>query len=135
MLNNNKIRVMTKLAMYEQGKGKEDIKMGKYYKQDYVRFQMLKTIVNVTFGYALILLMIGMYKSEYLISEAVTLNFVRIGQVILGFYIITVTIYVISSIIGYSFKYDKSRKKLAKYYKTLKKLSAIYNEEKSNEQV
>lgn len=133
MLNNRKIRVMTKLALYEQGKGKEDIKMAKYYKTDYVRLQMLKTIVNVTLGYALILLMIGMYKSEYLINKAVTLNFVRIGQNILGFYIITVTVYIISSIIGYSFKYDKSRKYLSKYFKTLKKLSSIYSEEKVNE--
>lgn len=133
MLNSRKIRVMTKLALYEQDKGKDDIKMGKFYKTDYVRLQMLKTIVSVTLGYALILLMIGMYKSEFLINEAVTLNFVRIGQVILGFYIITVTVYIICAIIGYSLKYDKSRKHLSRYYKSLKKLSGIYNEEKANE--
>lgn len=135
MLNNRKIRVMTKLAMYEQGTGREDIKMSKYYKTDYVRLEMLKAVVSVTIGYALILLMIGIYRSEYLINEAVTLNFGRIGQIILGFYIITLTVYIISTIIGYSFKYDKSRRQLSKYYKSLKKLNAIYNEEKVNEPV
>lgn len=131
MLNNKKIRVMTKLALYEKKEGKEDIKMSKYYKTDYVRLEMLKTIVSITIGYALILLLIGVYKAEYIISEAVTLNFVRIGQYILGFYLVILTIYVISSIIGYSIKYDRSRKTLGKYYKALKKLLHICNEEEN----
>lgn len=129
MLNNRKIRVMTKLALFEQKEGKEDITMSKYYKTDYVRLNVLKTVVNVTIGYVLILLMIGMYKSEYIISKAVTLDFIRIGQYILGFYIMIMTVYITCSIIGYSIKYDQSRKNLSKYYKTLKKLSNIYQEE------
>jgi len=133
MLNNRKIRIMTKLAVYEEKDGKEDIKMSKYYKTDYVRLQVLKSIVSATVGYILILLMIGMYKSESIISDAVKLDFVRIGQTILGFYIMIITVYVISSIIGYSLKYDYSRKYLSKYYKALKKLSNIYREEKVNQ--
>lgn len=131
MLNNQKIRVMTKLALYEKNEGKDDIRLSKFYKNDYVRLEVLKTVVNVTIGYALILLMIGIYKAEYLISNAVTMNFLRIGQYILGFYIIIMSIYVISSIIGYSIKYDKSRKTLSKYFKSLKRLSVIYKEEEN----
>lgn len=132
MLNNRKIRIMTKLALFEQTEGKEDLSMSKYYKTDYVRLNVLKTVVSVTIGYLLILLMIGMYESEYIISKAVTLDFVRIGRYILGFYIMIMTVYVTGSIIGYSIKYDKSRKNLSKYYNSLKKLSKIYSDEKSN---
>jgi hypothetical protein len=132
MLNNKKIRIMTKLALYEQKEGKEDIKMGKYYKTDYVRLQVLKTIVSVTVAYLLILLMVGMYKAEYIISKLVTFDFVRIGQYILGIYIMIMTVFVTGSIIGYSLKYDNSRKTLSKYYKSLKKLSNFYKEEKLN---
>jgi len=133
MLNNRKIRIMTKLALYEEKDGKEDIKISKYYKTDYVRLQVLKSVVSATVGYVLILLMIGMYKAESIISDAVKLDFVRIGQIILGFYIMIITVYAISSIIGYSIKYDNSRKYLSKYYKSLKKLSNIYREEKVNQ--
>ncbi|QHQ59715.1 hypothetical protein Ana3638_01980 [Anaerocolumna sedimenticola] len=132
MLNNKKIRIMTKLALYEQNEGKEDIKLGKYYKTDYVRLQVLKTVVCVTIAYLLILLMIGMYKAEYIISKLVTFNFVRIGQYLLGFYIMTMAVFITGSIIGYSLKYDNSRKSLSKYYKSLKKLSSFYQEEKVN---
>ena len=132
MLNNKKIRTMTKLALYEQMDGKEDIRMGKYYKTDYVRLQMLKTVVSVTVGYILILILIGMYKAEYIISNLVTFDFVRIGQYILGFYIMIMAVFVTGSILGYSLKYDKSRKDLSKYYKSLKKLSSFYQDEKVN---
>jgi hypothetical protein len=132
MLNNKKIRTMTKLALYEQMDGKEDIRMGKYYKTDYVRLQVLKTVVNVTVGYILILILIGMYKAEYIISNLVTFDFVRIGQYILGFFIMIMAVFVTGSILGYSLKYDKSRKDLSKYYKSLKKLSSFYQDEKVN---
>ncbi|BCJ96287.1 hypothetical protein acsn021_38560 [Anaerocolumna cellulosilytica] len=129
MLNDRKIRLMTKLALYEQKEGKEDIKMAKYFKTDYVRLQVLKTVISVTFGYALILLMIGLYHAEYIISKVVTFNFVRLGQYILGFYIIIMAIYITGAIIGYSLKYNNSRKYLSKYYKSLKRLSNIYRED------
>jgi hypothetical protein len=132
MLNNRKIRTMTKLALFEQADGKEDISLSKYYKTDYVRLQVLKTVVNVTIGYLLILLMIGMYESEYIISKAVTLDYINIGRYILGFYIMIMAVYITSTIIGYSIKYDKSRKNLSKYYSSLKKLSKIHSDEKVN---
>lgn len=132
MLNNEKIRTMTKLALYEQSNGKEDIRMAKYYKTDYVRLHVLKTAVSVTVGYILVLLMIGMYKAEYLISNLVSLDLIRIGQYILGVYIMIMAVYVTGSIIGYSLKYNKSRKDLSKYLKVLKKLDRFYQDEKAN---
>ena len=79
MLNNNKIRLMTKLAVYESKEGKEDISLSKYYKTDYVRYQTIKSIISVTIGYALILVLIFMYKSEEIIKKAVTLDYKTIG--------------------------------------------------------
>jgi len=129
MLNNSKIRLMTKLAVYEGKEGKEDISLSKYYKTDYVRYQVIKSLVSVTFGYALIMVLIVMYKSEYLIKNAVTLDYKTIGIYVLGFYIMTAALYGLISIFAYSIKYDRSRKKLSRYFKLLKRLNKIYNEE------
>lgn len=129
MLNNRKIRLMTKLAIYEEKEGKEDIRMSKYYKSDYVRYHMLKNIVSVTVAYILILAMIISYNLEIIIRDAVNLDYKKYGVYALGFYILILTIYITGSIIGYSIKYDKSRKKLGKYYKLLRKLTKMYEEE------
>jgi len=129
MLNNDKIRLMTKLALYESKTGKEDIRLSKYYKTDYVRYQVIKSIIAATIGYVLILALIMLYKSEYLIKNAVKLDYKTIGLYVLGFYIIIVAIYGLSSIVIYSRKYDISRKKLGRYYKLLKRLEKMYSDE------
>lgn len=129
MLNYRKIRLMNKLAVYESKEGKEDIHLSKYYKTDYVRLQVIKAIVSATVGYLLILLMIGLYNMEMLIKNAVSLDYKTIGTYVLGFYIMTVTVYGLGSLVGYSWKYDASRKKLARYYKLIRRLQKIYQEE------
>lgn len=129
MLNYKKIRIMNKLAVYESKDGKEDIHLSKYYKTDYVRYQTIKSIISATVGYLLILLMVALYKMEYLIQNAVNLDYATIGTYVLGFYIMIITLYGLGSLLVFSLKYDASRKKLAKYYKLLKRLNKIYQEE------
>ena len=46
MLNEEKIRIMTRAAIYEQGKGEEDIKITSYSRSDYIRYNMLKTLIG-----------------------------------------------------------------------------------------
>lgn len=130
MLNNHKIRLMTKLSIYEKKDGKEDIRLGRYYRVDYVRYQLLKTIVAVTFGYLILVLMAILYNMEYLIAEAVRLDYAAIGRTLLGIYLVLVLAFSGIAVLGYTIKYNRSRKKLAKYYRMLKRLRTIYREEK-----
>ncbi|WP_167955794.1 hypothetical protein [Anaerosporobacter faecicola] len=130
MLDNNKISLMTKLAIYEKDEG-EDIKLSKYFKMDYLRYQIIKSVVSVTVSYLILLIIIAFYKSEYLIQEAVKLDYKAIGAKVLGIYIILLTIYVFSSIVGYSLKFDSSRKRLFQYRKNLKQLRQYYIDEEN----
>lgn len=129
MLNNRKIRLMTKLAVFENKAGKEDISLSKYYKTDYVRYQVLKSIISATVGYILILALLVLYKLEHIIKNAVSLDYKTLGAYALGVYIIIVTVYGLVSLAWFSFKYDTSRKKLIRYFKLLKRLKKVYSEE------
>ena len=129
MVNMRKVRLMTKLAIYEKSEGKEDIKLGKYFRRDYIRLKILHNIVAVTIGYLLVLAMIVAYQMEYLIREAVNLDYIGIGKTILGIYIIIVTVYVMAAMVGYGLYYDYSRKKLAKYFRMLRLMRSLYQEE------
>lgn len=129
MLDNQKIKIMTDLAIYEKKKGREDIKIARYYKTDYVRYKMITTLLTTSLGYALILALIFIYQLEHLIKQAVVLDYKSIGTKILGVYIIILVIYGAFALIGYSIKYDSSRKKLGKYYRKLRHLEANYSEE------
>ena len=132
MVNMRKVRLMTKLAIYEKKEGKEDIRLGNFFRRDYVRLKNLQNIVIVTIGYLLILGMIGAYRMEYLIKEAVNLDYVGIGKLILGVYVIIITVYVMVALVGYSLYYDYSRKKLSKYFRMLRLLRSMYQEEQTD---
>ncbi len=129
MLNNRKVRLMTRLAIYEQTEGKEDVRISKYFRTDYVRLNVLKTVVAVTVGYLLILLLLVVYHSEYLIREAVTLDYHGMIMRYVGIYIIILAVYGALAMIGYMMKYRTSRKKLAKYFRMLRRLRSLYREE------
>jgi len=129
MLNNRKVRLMTRLAIYEQTEGKEDVRISKYFQTDYVRLNVLKSVVAITIGYLLILLLLILYHSEYLIREAVTLDYRGMVTRYAGIYVIILTVYGALCMIGYMIKYRASRKKLAKYFRMLRRLRSLYREE------
>ena len=129
MVNMRKVQLMTKLAIYEKTEGKEDIKLGKFFRRDYVRLKVLHNIVWVTLGYLLVLAMIIAYQMEYLIREAVNLDYIGMGRTILGVYVIVVTVYTMVAMVAYGLYYDYSRKKLAKYFRMLRRLRSMYQEE------
>ena len=76
MLNEEKIKIMNKLAMYEQGEGKKYLPVSKYYRSDYIGLAMIKNFFLVTIGYCLVLAGIAAYFGEYLIDNIHKMNLV-----------------------------------------------------------
>ena len=48
MINEEKIKVMTKIAMYEQGEGRKYLPISKYYRSDYIGLALIKNFFLVT---------------------------------------------------------------------------------------
>ncbi|MBR4795831.1 MAG: hypothetical protein IK050_05265 [Lachnospiraceae bacterium] len=136
MLSKKKIKIMFCMATYENGVGKNDLNTIKYYKSDYVRLNILKSIVSLTFAYAMILALIGMYNIDYLVKNAVKLPYQTIGFTILGIYLLLMGFYAFISISVYSLRYDAARKRMQKYFRYLKYLRKYYQSDKpaSNEE-
>ena len=126
MLNERKIRLMTKLSLYEKKEGKEDLKLAKYYKGDYARFQAWRTGIAVTIAYVLILIIAAVYKAEYFLDNAFNIDYEALGKKVLGIYVLLMAVYVIIAMLVYSLKYSESRKKLARYFRMLRKLNHFY---------
>ncbi len=126
MLNNRKIRLMTKLAIYEKREGREDIKLAKYYKSDYTRLQVLKTAIAVTISFLCLVALGIIYKMEFILNNALDIDYALLGRRILGIYLGVMAVYLVVSALCYSIKYARSRKKLAKYFRMLRKLNHMY---------
>ena len=57
MLNENKVKMMTKMAIYEKNEGKEMVKTAKYYKSDYVALGVLKSLITTTLAFIMIMIL------------------------------------------------------------------------------
>ena len=120
MLNEEKIKIMNKLAMYEQGEGKKYLPVSRYYRSDYIGLAMIKNFFLVTIGYCLILAGIAAYFAEYLIDNVHKMNLVSLGvEVILG-YVAVLVLFSVLTYIQYTVK---------NYYEELTQLSKIYGRE------
>ena len=69
MINEEKVKIMTKLAMYEQGKGRKYLPVSKYYRSDYIGLALIKNFFLVTIGYCLSVAAVAVYFGEYLLGE------------------------------------------------------------------
>lgn len=125
MLNEEKVKIMTHMAIYEKHKGKKTMKMTKYFRGDYVSWNLIKTILSVTIAYLLGLLCWGLYHLEYLLENIYTLDIVPLVKNILFYYAVSLGIYVVLGYIVYNIKYSKAMKSLKKYRQGLKTIKQI----------
>ena len=50
MLKKEKIRLMTKLARYESGEGKEELRIARYYRSDYIGLALFRNFFLASIG-------------------------------------------------------------------------------------
>lgn len=129
MLSEKKIRLMIRLADYEQNQGKIDLERTKYFKLDYIRYEILKTLVSVTSAVVLILLLIGMYHLEFLITNALELNYAWMARYFLISYILLLFLFSLVTVSVSSVRYEASKKRVKEYYSTIQELISFYKEE------
>ncbi len=133
MLNEERIKLMTKLAIYEQSEGKEDLPLSKYYRTDYLTLKMINSAITMTIGYILVLVAIVVVNAEELLAELVGMDLLALGRKILIYYIILFIANMIATYLIYSYKFSASRDNLNKYNAMLKELYGMYKKEGNNE--
>lgn len=133
MLNNQKIKKMHKLALYESGEGKRHLAISNYYRSDYIGLALIKNFFLTTIAYGILLLIYLGYNSEYLMENIHRMNLALLIVKIVGMYLIMLVGYSILTYICCSVKYSRAQKGIQKYYKGLNQMKKMYDrEEKRN---
>ena len=133
MLSEEKIKLMIRLSDYEQNIGRADLEKTKYYKLDYIRIQILKTLVSVTAAVVLIVLLIGKYHMEYIITNALSLDYAGIAKYFLVIYLLLLCLFSLVTVSVSSVQYEAAKNRVKEYYSTLQELIDYYDrEEKEN---
>lgn len=131
MINERKVKLMIKMAKYEQNQGKEDEKISEYYRNDYASLHTLFSIFWLTIGYAFLVLL-GVLGGMDLFTEKITMSSIvlLVGGVGIG-YLVVLVVGGVLSYHFYSTKHQESRVRIKRLNHMLIRLLKMYEKERS----
>ena len=127
MLDEIKIKLMTKVAIYEKNEADRDLRLSHYYKEDYIKFGCLKTMITSTVAYWLVLGVYIMLRYEKILEDLNDADYYKLMVKILLGWGLTLAVFFVYSFIVYAIKYQIARKGIVAYNKNLKKLLKLYD--------
>lgn len=134
LLSEERIRKMIRLSDYEKGLGSIDLRRTHYWKMDYVRLQVLKTFLAVLVSLALILLLISLCNLEYVMQHVLELPYWEIMGYGGSAFLVAELAAVIVTVRIAGREYEESKSRVKEYYKTLRELERLYEEEEGQEE-
>lgn len=129
MLNEERIKLMTKMAAYEADEGKKNVAIGNYFRGDYIGLQVIKSIISATIAFVIVFGLFVFYDFEVFMSDIYKMDLLGFDRTVITAYLIFVAVYALISYMIYTYRYAKARKSLKMYYNNLKKLAYLYDKE------
>ena len=121
---------MTKMASYEANEGRKNLDIGSYFRNDYIGWQVLKSIISATIAFVVVFAMYIFYDFGVFMTEIYKMDLLEFAKNVLFLYLGTVGAYALISYVVYTIRYSRASKSLRTYYMNLHKLSAMYKNEK-----
>lgn len=131
MIDEKKVKLMTRMASYENNEGREDLKISAFYRKDYVSYHTVCSILWVTIGYGCLVLLIGISMFDKLLGSMSMGVLVTMAVAAVMGYFAVVVLYGVATYVIYNKRHQKARMRIKKYNHDLTRLLKIY--EKENE--
>ena len=129
-----KIRLMTRIAIYEKTEGKKNEPVARYFRSDYIGLKILSSIISST---VVFLIVIGLYvlcNSETLMVDFYRIDLLEEARKIILVYIAFVTAYVSIVAVAFFVKYNKAVRYKRIFSRNLKKLLSHYGKKEDFEE-
>ena len=130
MLSQERIKLMTKMAAYEENEGKKYMSIGSYFRSDYMGMQAIRSVICGTLAFFLLAGLYVYYHFETMMQDIYKMDLLLLGRRVLFYYIVFIAAYSVITYVIYSFRYSRAKRSLKHYYYHLKQLAAIYDIEK-----
>ena len=130
MLNEEKVRDMTKLAIFEKNEGRKIFPINCYFKGDYVGGHMFRSFFGYTFCFLLVFSLRILYRLDEILGgisvEEILAWAKRAGAV----YLLGLAVYLIITFWVCSVRYDRAARSQNRYASRLKHLVKKYGKDK-----
>ncbi len=127
MLKREKIRLMTDLAIYEKRYEKDVFKINRFYKSDYIFWNMLLAFVRYTACFVVCFILYIFFQSDSFFYSINVDGIMSIFTRLTVIYVVGAIVYLFISAAVYSARYKRARKGMLFYATKLKRLARRYN--------
>ena len=129
MVNEERIKLMTRMAAYEKEKHKKNKNVVSFFKKDYISMQILKSIIYTTIAFGIILALYVLYDFEVFMKDIYQMDLFQFTKSVIIVYLIFLGIILAVTHVVALYQYNRAWESTKTYYGNLKKLSEIYGEE------
>lgn len=126
MLNEEKIKLMTSIAMFEQKEGKRIFPLSCYFKSDYISRHLLSGFFGYTMCFLLGTVLWALYYMEMILSSLSIDMLLSFGQRFCLLYLGGLFLYLLTTLVVYWKRYDYSIAGMRVYVAKLKRLEKRY---------
>ena len=127
MVNEERIKLMTRMAAYEKDGHKKNKKIVSFFKSDYISMQMLKSVIAATISFGIMLGLYALYDFEVFMKEIYKMDLFDFAKSVIILYVIMLGIVLVITYVVSIYKYNRALQSTKVYYANLKKLSQLYN--------
>lgn len=131
MLNNEKIRVMTHLAIGEEKIKRGDENLEQLNRKDYLYSAMIRSFLAGTGGFAVMLAIYIFYDLENIMLRIFTGEIAPVLLLALGAYIIFIALYMIVAFQVYRERYDSAHRRMQRMNRLFRNLRNLYDEKEN----
>lgn len=133
MINEEKVKELYKMAIYDNTKEKKCQQMGHYFRSDYVAKELIKSVFSGTIAFVLIVIIWEMNRMTEFMAEINHMDLMSFGTNLILIYIAFMSIYLLITYVVYSIRYTNGRKELKNYTSHLKKINKMYEQDDKRE--
>ena len=129
MINKDRVRTMTRLAIYEEGQGIADDKMNGYFKNDYIVGHMVGSFVSGTIACLLIALVYCCYHYDTLLIQLFENQLMGLIRTAATLYAAFMIFFLAVSFFVYLWRINALKGSLDRYNRRLEHLKESYEKE------
>ena len=129
MVNEERIKLMTRMASYEKDGHKKNKAIISFFKSDYISMQMLKSVISTTIAFAIMFGLYVLYDFEVFMKEIYKMDMFEFAKNVIVIYGIFLAIILLITYIISLYQYNRALQDTKLYYANLKKLSRVYGED------
>ena len=129
MVNEERVKQLYKIAIYEQNEEKEHRDAGLYYRSDYIGKEVVKSFFAGSIAYLIMVTLWVISNWSLVMYQINTLEIVNTLITMIVIYIIFMMIYIFATAAIYYSRYKHSKKKLDEYVDNLTAAQAMFERE------